>query len=244
MHLFHDPELCKACAAPTLEAGGCEHLSKEGSTSPKGGSVLSQAVPHGEAVPCGVSTSRSSPSSRKEPASSQSSELISICLSHNQPEFISNLRFPWMCEAFNKTQSEEMKDLSVCPQRCPLRGQRGTTGAETWIVFYGSCVRRYRAFEVLLAPHPPACPRCHRRGTAGSPRPGTAGSRHSRDGQLGGQSTVGLVGRAGGHGEGTARRGKGGAGGQAGHGQMWLHAAPSVRSFRRKMITGKCLPRR
>lgn len=86
----------------------------------------SQAVPLGQAVPFGVGTSQSSPSSWKEPASSQSSELISICLSCNQPEFISNLRFPWMCEAFNKTQSEEMKDLSVCPQRCPLRGQRGT----------------------------------------------------------------------------------------------------------------------
>lgn len=48
------------------------------------------------------------------------------------------------------------------------------SGAETWIVFYGSCVKRYRAFEVLLALLPPACPPCHRLGTVGlppSPRP-------------------------------------------------------------------------
>lgn len=105
------------------------------SISPKVGSVLSQALPHGQAVPFGAGTSRSSPSSWEEPASSQFSELISICLSRNQPEFISNLHFPWMCEAFNKTQSEEMKDLSVCPQRCPLRGQRGTRERKPGLFF-------------------------------------------------------------------------------------------------------------
>lgn len=30
------------------------------------------------------------------------------------------------------------------------------SGAETWIVFYGSCVKRYRAFEVLRPPAPRA----------------------------------------------------------------------------------------
>lgn len=125
-------------------------------------------------MPSAVSTSRSSPSSSKEPTSSQFSDLISICLSRNRPEFISNLHFPWMCEAFNKTQSEEMKDLSVCPQRCPLRGQRGTRERKPGLFFMAAAGGDSEPLKCSWPRFLPACPRCHRRGH-GTARTGRAG---------------------------------------------------------------------
>lgn len=45
------------------------------------------------------------------------------------------------------------------------------SGAETWIVFYGSCEKKYRAFEVLLASLPLPAPRATGSVQQGSPLP-------------------------------------------------------------------------
>lgn len=72
------------------------------------------------------------------------------------------------------------------------------SGAETWIVFYGSCEKKYRAFEVLLASLPLPAPRATSSAQQGSPstRPRHGGVMSQPQETDPDQSTVGPVGRA------------------------------------------------